>query len=163
MSEQVRAGNGAKLREGFQPSTPPPIEPQSNPPQQPLPTQVKAEPPTIESPLSEVEQLRKDIANSAEDWPITVQLLYKSIRNDKGEEITSLTFREPRAGEINRVGNPTRMLWDGEIIIEERKMTYIMGALSGVLPPLLEMMDTRDWNSCAYRLRKFFLPDLRAW
>jgi hypothetical protein len=55
------------------------------------------------------------------------------------------------------------MLWDGEIIIEERKMTYIMGALCGVLPPLLEMMDTRDWNSCAYRLRKFFLPDLRAW
>jgi hypothetical protein len=55
------------------------------------------------------------------------------------------------------------MLWDGEIIIEERKMTYIMGALCGILPPLLEQMDPRDWNSCAYRLRKFFLPDLRAW
>jgi hypothetical protein len=55
------------------------------------------------------------------------------------------------------------MLWDGEIIIEERKMTYIMGALCGILPPLLEQMDPRDWNSCAYRLRKFFLPDLRGW
>jgi hypothetical protein len=55
------------------------------------------------------------------------------------------------------------MLWDGEIIIEERKMTYIMGALCGILPPLLEAMDPRDWNSCALRLRKFFLPDLRGW
>jgi hypothetical protein len=116
--------------------------------------------PTLED---ENSRLRKEISESADVWPITVQLLYRQIRNDKGEEITSLTFREPRASEINRIGNPTRMLWDGEIIIEERKMTYIMAALSGVLAPLLENMDPRDWNSCAYRLRKFFLPDLRAW
>jgi len=168
MNEQVRTGNGVKMREGFQPQNAPepPLQTnnlQTNPPQQPLPTQLKSEQPTPEPVLSEADVLRKEIAESAEEWPITVQLLYKPIRNEKGDEITSLTFREPRAGEINRIGNPTRMLWDGEIIIEERKMTYIMGALCGVLPPLLEMMDPRDWNSCAYRLRKFFLPDLRAW
>jgi hypothetical protein len=124
---------------------------------------MKPEAPSPEPLVSESDQLRKDLAEGADNWPITVQLLYRPIRNDKGEEVTSLTFREPRASEINRIGNPTRMLWDGEIIIEERKMTYIMAALCGVLPPMLEAMDPRDWNSCAYRLRKFFLPDLRAW
>jgi hypothetical protein len=157
------------MREGFvREAAPPPPEPENimpsaTPPQQPLPSQVKPEAPPLESPLSEADQLRRDIASQTEDWPITVQLLYRPIKNDLGQEVTSLTFREPRASEINRIGNPTRMLWDGEIIIEERKMTYIMGALCGILPPLLEQMDPRDWNSCAYRLRKFFLPDLRAW
>ena len=152
------------MREGFvAPSAPLDQEPSSTPPQAPLPSQMKSEPPVLEAPLSETEQLRRDIASTAETWPITVQLLYRPIKNDLGQEVSSLIFREPRASEINRIGNPTRMLWDGEIIIEERKMTYIMGALCGILPPLLEQMDPRDWNSCAYRLRKFFLPDLRAW
>jgi len=29
--------------------------------------------------------------------------------------------------------------------------------------PFIEQMDTRDWNSVAYRLRRFFLPDPGAW
>jgi hypothetical protein len=164
MAATLEKGNG-RPREGFVPLDPPTSEaPQSNPPQQPLPSQIKSEAPVPEPPVEdESARLRREISESQDTWPITVQLLYRPIKNDKGEEITSLTFREPRASEINRIGNPTRMLWDGEIIIEERKMTYIMGALCGVLPPLLENMDPRDWNSCAYRLRKFFLPDLRAW
>jgi hypothetical protein len=163
MAESVRP-----LREGFQrpaetlsPITDhPPVSPGT---QAPLPSQMKLERPEIEEPLTVVEEARRDIVQNSEKWPITVNLLYKSIMNDKGESINSLTFREPKAADINRVGNPTRLLWDGEVIIEERKMTYIMGALSGVLPVLLEQMDTRDWNSCALRLRKFFLADLRGW
>lgn len=159
--------NGGR-REGFvMPEPEPPLSPPPSPtiaqPQSPLPSQMTTEQPKPEPPLDDLAQVRKEIAEAAENWPITVQLLYRPIRNDKGEEVTSLTFREPRASEINRIGNPTRLLWDGEVIIEERKMTYIMAALCGILPPLLEMMDPRDWNSCAIRLRKFFLPDLRAW
>jgi hypothetical protein len=162
------SSNTVPLREGFvvnPPAHEQPHEPMQNErvPQPPLPSQLKPEQPAPESPLSEIDSVRKDIAANAETWPIVVQLLYKSIMNDKGEMIDKLSFREPKASEINRIGNPTRMLWDGEIVIEERKMTYIMAALSGVLPPLLETMDPRDWNSCALRLRKFFLPDLRAW
>lgn len=165
--ENTMTNGGRPIREGFV-SSPPAPEPLGEPPrdtlpQTPLPSQVKTEQPRPEPPVSEMDEIRREVAASADVWPITVQLLYKPIRNDKGEEVTSLSFREPRASEINRIGNPTRMLWDGEIIIEERKMTYIMGALCGILPPLLEAMDPRDWNSCAYRLRKFFLPDLRAW
>ncbi|HEY2243460.1 MAG TPA: phage tail assembly protein [Xanthobacteraceae bacterium] len=154
------------VREGFvrEAEPAPPLEPPRDAPPQPvLPTQMKLEQPPLEPALSETDKLRKDIAAASDSWPITVQLLYKPIMNDKGETINALSFREPRASEINRIGNPTRMLWDGEIILEERKMTYIMAALCGVLPPLLEAMDPRDWNSCAYRLRKFFLPDLRGW
>ena len=155
------------LREGFVYEPPRQEQPQDAiprdaPPAPPLPSQLKSEQPTPEPALSEVDSVRAEIAANAEKWPITVQLLYKPIMS-AGKEIKSLTFREPKASEINRIGNPTRMLWDGEIIIEERKMTYIMGALSGVLPPELEAMDPRDWNSVALRLRKFFLPDLRAW
>ena len=97
------------------------------------------------------------------EWPITVTLRHKAIRNNTGEEVKQLTMREPRAGDINRYGNPVRVNGDGEIIIEERKMTYMIAALANILPPFIETMDTRDWNSCAYRIRGFFLPELAAW
>lgn len=98
-----------------------------------------------------------------EKWPIVVRLLYKPVRNDKGDMVKELSFREPRGGDINRYGNPCRVNQDGEVVIDERKMTMIMAALTGINMPFLEMMDPRDWNSCAYRLRTFFLPDPRAW
>ena len=99
----------------------------------------------------------------AELWPIKVKLLHKKIRNDRNELIQELTFREPTGGDINRYGNPTRITLDGDVAIDEQKMMRIMAVLSGHLVPILEAMDTRDWNSCAYRLRNFFLPDLGAW
>jgi tail assembly chaperone E/41/14-like protein len=101
--------------------------------------------------------------DEAEQWPIVVKLMYRPIKNNKGEEVRELTFREPSGGDINRYGNPVRINQEGDAIIDERKMTLIMAALSGILSPLLERMDPRDWNSCAYRLRNFFLPDFRAW
>jgi hypothetical protein len=98
-----------------------------------------------------------------ETWPITVKLLFKPIRNDKGDMLKELSFREPRGGDINRYGNPCRVNQDGDVVIDERKMSLIMAALTGINMPFLEAMDPRDWNSCAYRLRAFFLPDPRAW
>jgi hypothetical protein len=98
-----------------------------------------------------------------EIWPIKVKLLHRPVRNNKGEEMRELSFREPTGGDINRYGNPVRVNQDGDIVIDERKMSFIMSALSGVLTPMLERMDPRDWNSCAYRLRGFFLPDPSAW
>lgn len=96
-------------------------------------------------------------------WPIRVKLMHKGIRNDKNETVHELVFREPTGGDINRYGNPVRVDTMGEVIIDERKMSVMMGALSGILSPLLDAMDPRDWNSCAYRLRRFFLPDPEAW
>ena len=98
-----------------------------------------------------------------EEWPIKVKLLHRPIRDNMGREIKELVFRQPMGADINRCGNPCRINQDGDVIIDERKMSLIMANLSGVLSPLLDTMDPRDWNSCAYRLRSFFLPELAAW
>jgi hypothetical protein len=99
----------------------------------------------------------------ADVWPVKVKLLHKSVRNGRNEEVRELSFREPTGGDINRYGNPVRIDTAGEVIIDEQKMTLMMAGLSGVLSPMLQTMDPRDWNSCAYRLRGFFLPEFEAW
>ena len=98
-----------------------------------------------------------------ETWPVVVKLMRKPVRNNKNELISELTFREPTGADINRYGDPVRINQDGDVIIDERKMTMMISALSGVLFPFIEAMDPRDWNTCAYRLRGFFLPDPAAW
>jgi len=39
----------------------------------------------------------------------------------------------------------------------------MIAALADVLPPFIEDMHPRDWNTAAMKLRNFFLPDPRAW
>jgi hypothetical protein len=136
---------------------------QNRPPPPPPPAEEKekpkaaAPPPQLEPSPAEMPPLDVDI------WPIKVKLLYRPIKNNSGEEVREVTLREPKAGDINRYGNPVRINNESEIVIDERKMTYMMAALCDILPPFIEQMDPRDWNSVAYRLRRFFLPDLAAW
>jgi Phage tail assembly chaperone proteins, E, or 41 or 14 len=99
----------------------------------------------------------------SETWPVKVQLRHKPLRVPGGELLRELTFREPTGGDINRYGNPCHVDQYGEVQIVERKMTTMIAVLSGVLQPFIEGMDPRDWNSCAYRLRGFFLPDPASW
>jgi len=98
-----------------------------------------------------------------EQWPIKVRLLHKAVRGPNNDMVNELSFREPTGGDINRVGNPCMVDQNGDVLILDRKMTTMMANLSGVLQPFLEAMDPRDWNSCAYRLRGFFIPDPAAW
>lgn len=101
-----------------------------------------------------------------ETWPVRVKLLHRPLvfRDSKGDhELKELLFREPTGGDLNRIGNPCRVNQDGDVIIDERKMTSIIAVLSGVNLPHILTMDPRDWNSCAYRLRNFFLPNPDAW
>jgi hypothetical protein len=128
-------------------------------PEKDKPAEHKARP----MPLPEIEPSPAEQPDPlAQEWPITVKLLYKPIRNGK-QEVHELVLREPRAGDINRYGNPIRINGDGDVVLEERKMTYMIAALSGILPPFIEDMHPRDWNSVAYRLQRFFLPDPAAW
>ena len=90
-------------------------------------------------------------------WPLKVKLL-KPVRDNKGDMLHELSFRQPTGADINRHGLPVRIDIYGDVQIDERKMTAMMTALTGVMTPFLETMDTRDWTSCAYRLRNFFLP-----
>jgi hypothetical protein len=114
---------------------------------------IENEPPVAPAPDGPVE----------ETWPVKVRLLHKAIRGPKGEMVKELSFREPTGGDINRYGNPCFVDQNGDVVILDRKMTTMMAALSGVLQPFIEGMDPRDWNSCAYRLRGFFIPDPAAW
>jgi Phage tail assembly chaperone proteins, E, or 41 or 14 len=98
-----------------------------------------------------------------EEWPIVVRLLHKEVRDNKGAMVKELSFREPTGGDITRYGNPVHVNQEGDVILNERKMTVMIAVLSGVLQPFIEGMDPRDWNSCAYRLRGFFLPEPAAW
>ncbi|MBO4221953.1 phage tail assembly protein [Bradyrhizobium neotropicale] len=117
-------------------------------------------PPEIEASPAEEGQPDEQLQDA---WPMVVPLYNKPIRNNKGEMVKEVKLREPRAADINRYGNPCRYNGDGEPVIQERKMTYMIAALADILPPFIEDMDPRDWNTCAMKLQRFFLPDLRAW
>lgn len=106
------------------------------------------------------------------EWPLTIPLLHKPVETKPGVTISELTFREPTAGDIMRAGgNPCkveivemgggRVTWQPQI--DDVKMLRLMAALSGVLEPYLQRMDTRDYSSCAHRLRKYFLPEQGIW
>ena len=128
------------------------------PPPQPAARKPRAPPPppepVVEPPPAEDE---------GETWPVVVKLLHRKGQNNKGEEIDKLEFREPTGGDINRCGMPVRVDQTGDVIIVPQAMTLMIAALSGLLSPKIEALDPRDWNSCAYRLRGFFLPDPSAW
>jgi Phage tail assembly chaperone proteins, E, or 41 or 14 len=100
---------------------------------------------------------------AATEWPMTVKLINKPIKNNRGETVHEITLREPRAGDINRYGNPVRFNSEGDPVYDERKMTYMIAALADILPPFIEDMHPRDWNTIALKLRNFFLPDPRGW
>ena len=80
------------------------------------------------------------------------------------EEITKLTFREPTAADIERCGNPVNIdFMSGDtpkMTFDAKAMSAMMSALSGVAPPILRKLNTRDWNSAAWNLASFFLPEM---
>jgi hypothetical protein len=106
------------------------------------------------------------------EWPMVIRLLHKPIQKSRTETLNELTFREPTALDIIRSGgNPCRLevveVTGGQatyrFVIDDAKMFVLMANLSGLLEPQLQKMDPRDYNSCAYRLRGFFLPEQGLW
>lgn len=118
--------------------------------------------PTIENTTPAIADANGE-ALPEESWPIKVRLIHKPVKNNKGDLVRELEFREPTGNDINRVGCPVRVTWEGEVIIDDRRMFAILANLSGILQPNLERMDPRDYQSCAYRLRGFFMPSTAGW
>jgi hypothetical protein len=96
-------------------------------------------------------------------WPMHIALTFKPIKEPTKGELHELVLREPTAGDIARIGNPVKMDEGGTFVFEPRTMHFMIAALSGVMTPFLDQMDTRDWNTVAYRLLRFFLPGRGAW
>lgn len=96
------------------------------------------------------------------DGSITVTLRKSIIAN--GDETKELTFREPTAADIERTGNPVNVdMLSGDVpklTFDAKAMTQMMSLLAAVPPSSIRQMNTRDWNSAAWQLAAFFMPDL---
>ncbi len=94
--------------------------------------------------------------------PIVFHLRKPIIAN--GEEVKELTFREPTAADIERTGNPVLIdMLSGEtpkLTFDAKAMSQMMALLAGVPPSTVKQMNTKDWNSAAWTLASFFMPDI---
>ena len=80
-----------------------------------------------------------------------------------GDEVTSLTFREPTAADIERVGNPVTIdpfVIPYKITFDTKVMTQMMSVLATVPPSSIRLMHPKDWNNAAWLIADFFIPDL---
>jgi Phage tail assembly chaperone proteins, E, or 41 or 14 len=92
---------------------------------------------------------------------LVIQLRKSVIAN--GDETKELVFREPTGGDIERCGNPVLIDMAADppkISFDSKSMTAMMAALALVPPSTIRQMHTRDWETVAWRLAPFFLPDL---
>lgn len=93
--------------------------------------------------------------------PIVVKLRKSVIAN--GDEVSELAFREPTAGDIERVGNPVNIdiisTDTPKITFEAKAMTQMMALLAAVPPSTVRQMHPKDWNSAAWALANFFTPE----
>jgi hypothetical protein len=80
-----------------------------------------------------------------------------------GDEISELKFREPTAGDIEKCGNPVNLDFQGDspkMTFDSKAMSAMMSLLAAVPPSTIRQMHPRDWNSAAWNLASFFMPDL---
>jgi hypothetical protein len=81
-----------------------------------------------------------------------------------GDEINELKFREPTAGDIEKCGNPVNLDFHSgdtpKMSFDTKAMSAMMSALAAVPPSTIRPMHPRDWNSAAWNLASFFMPDL---
>lgn len=79
-----------------------------------------------------------------------------------GEETSELSFREPTGGDIEAVGNPVSLDFSQDppkVTFEAKAMTQMMARLATVPPSTIRQLHPRDWNSAAWNLAGFFMPD----
>jgi len=105
------------------------------------------------------------IAPPAEKWPIIVPMEYSTF-NDPSvpEPIRELRLRQPTGADINACGSPVVMNSDGtRFVINDKSMHMMIARLAGILTPIFDTIDPRDWQTAAWRLYRFFLAGPAAW
>lgn len=90
--------------------------------------------------------------------------LRKPVHSGDGGEVTELKFREPTAGDIEIVGNPVILDLIGnelpKVNFDSKSMTQMMARLANVPPSTIRQLHPKDWNTAAWMLTNFFMPDL---
>jgi hypothetical protein len=108
----------------------------------------------------EEEEIRPQV-NGVPAWDGKLTLRKRVMAN--GEDTNELTFREPTAGDIERVGNPVLVgMYENtpKIHFDSQIMTQMMARLASVPPSTIRSMHPKDWNNGAWLLANFFMPDL---
>lgn len=99
---------------------------------------------------------------NGEPSPLVITLRKPIIAN--GDEVNELTFREPTAADIEMVGNPVNLdFMSGDTpkaTFDTKSMTQMMSRLAAVPPSTIRQMHTRDWNTAAWSLASFFMPEM---
>ena len=109
------------------------------------------------------EENKKPEAAKLNGASITITLQKSVIAN--GDEVMSLTFREPTGGDIERAGNPVLIDWSTDPPMaryDSKAMTQMMSLLAAVPPSTIRSMNSRDWETAAVQLQSFFLPELTS-
>ena len=92
---------------------------------------------------------------------IVIKLTKSVIAN--GDEVMELSFREPTGADIERCGNPVLVDWipneRPKYTFDSKSMTQMLAALAVVPPSTIRQMHSRDWNTAAWSLAHFFMPD----
>jgi len=126
---------------------------------QPQPQQQAKPQPQVEYP-PEQEPVQRD-ASGTPVWDGKLILRKQVVAN--GEPTLELKFREPTAGDIERIGNPVTVgMYENnpKIHFDASVMTQMMSRLAGVPPSTIRAMHPKDWNNGAWLLANFFMPDL---
>lgn len=92
---------------------------------------------------------------------VFIQKLQRAIPNMEGEPATEIAFREPRAGDVMRIGNPVAVDLYAEpprITYDDDRMGAMLAALSNFPKPMIERMHPQDYVACCWGLSGFFLP-----
>jgi|SRR6516164_6339227 hypothetical protein len=94
--------------------------------------------------------------------PLVVALRKGVIAN--GDEVTSLSFREPTGADIEICGNPVNIdLLSSDtpkITFDSKAMTQMLARLAMVPPSTIRAMHPKDWNTAAWSVAGFFMPEL---
>jgi hypothetical protein len=81
-----------------------------------------------------------------------------------GDEIKVLRWREPTGGDIERAGNPINIEMFGleqpRLSFDEKKMTAMISLLCAIPPSSVRQITASDWNSIAWRMVGFFMPNM---
>lgn len=107
------------------------------------------------------EQKTAQKTNGASE-PVVVKLRKSVIAN--GDEVNELTFREPTAADIERTENPVNIDMMSsdvpKVTFDAKAMTQMMALLAAVPPSTIRTMHPRDWNTAAWSLARFFMPEM---
>lgn len=114
--------------------------------------------------MPEEEKKTEEKKDEIKVGPVVVKLSFPIEAN--GETLNEISFREPTAADIELCGNPVCLDWSHsgptaspKPYFDAKVMTHMMSVLAAVPPSSIRKMKTRDWNTAAWGLAGFFMPD----